>query len=82
MLTSDYIDENKLTSALKYKILLILITGILVFQPWPKGLNQVMGVAFISIILLIISFTSMKEKSVFPIVVFPVLHVLDLIFSL
>ena len=82
MLTSDYIDENKLTSALKYKILLILITGILVFQPWSNGFSMITDVVFISITLLLISFTSMKEKSVFPIVVFPVLHVLDLIFSL
>lgn len=83
MLTSDYIDENKSRSALKYKIMImILITGVLIFQPWNSGFGQVTDLVLISIPILLIRFTSMKEKPFFPIVVFPVLHVFDLLFSL
>jgi hypothetical protein len=82
MLTSDYIDENKLTSAFRYKILLILITGIMIFQPWNKGFNMITDVVFISLTILLISFTSMDEQPIFPVVVFPVLHIFDLIISL
>ena len=82
MLTSDYIDGNKSTNTLKYKILLILITGILIFQPWTKGLGQITDVVFISITVLLIAFTSMDEQANFPVIVFPVLHIFDLIISL
>jgi hypothetical protein len=82
MLTSDYIDENKSSSTLKYKILLILITGILIFQPWNIGFNMITDVVFISLTILLIAFTSMDEQPIFPVVVFPVLHIFDLIISL
>ena len=82
MLTSDYIDGKKSTNTLKYKILLILITGILIFQPWTKGLDQITDVVFISITVLLIAFTSMDEQPIFPVIVFPVLHIFDLIMSL
>ncbi len=82
MLTSDFIDENKSKGALKYKILLILITGILIFQPWVGGSNRLFDLVFMAIPILLISFTSMEEVPFFPIVVFPVLHIFDLIFSL
>ncbi len=82
MLTSDFIDQNKSTQPLKYKTLLILLTGILIFQPWILGFNMLIDLVLISITILLVSFTSMKEESVFPVVVFPVLHLFDLINSL
>lgn len=82
MLTSDFIDENKSTRALKYKILLILLTGILIFQPWDGGSSRLFDLVFMAIPILLISFTSMEEEPFFPIVVFPILYIFDLIFSL
>jgi len=82
MLTSDFIAENKSRSSLKYKILLILITGILIFHPWAGGSYRVFDPVFMAIPILLISFTSMDEEPFFPIVVFPILHIIDLIFSL
>ena len=82
MLTSDYIDGNKSTNTLKYKILLILVTGILIFQPWTKGFGQITDVVFISMTVLLIAFTSMDEQPIFPVIVFPMFHIFDLIISL
>lgn len=81
MLTSDYIDENKSTGTLNYKILLILITGILIFQPWNGNSSILTAFIFISIPIILIAFLSMDKKPFFPIVVFPVLHFLELIIS-
>jgi len=81
MLTSDFFDENKSNTALKYKILMILLTGILIFHPWNKGSGQIIALIFISITTFLIAFTSMKEKPIFPLVIFPILHILDLIVS-
>lgn len=83
MLTSDFIDEN---SSIRYgkiiKVLLIVITGILVFQPWVKSFNLMFDLVFIAIPALLIAFTSMQDEPIYPIVIFPVLHCFDLLFSL
>ncbi len=81
MLTSDFIDENKQNNALKIKILLILITGVLIFQPWAKGFGLITDLALIPIPVLLIAFTSMKREPIFPVVIFPLLHLVDLINS-
>jgi hypothetical protein len=82
MLTSDFIDENKLKSALKIKILLILFTGVLIFQPWIKGFSLIIDLVLITVPIFLIAFTSMKEEPIFPVVIFPLLHLFDLINSL
>jgi len=81
MLTSDFIDENKQNSALKTKTLLIFITGILIFQPWTKDFNLITDLVLITIPLILMAFTSMKEEPIFPVVIFPLLHLFDLINS-
>ncbi len=83
LLTSDFIDENRSqSSTLKFKILLILITGMLIFHPWSTSFSMVISLVIISIPLLLITFTSLKERRFFPIIVFPMLHIFDLMFSL
>lgn len=82
MLTSDFIDENKPKGSLKIKILLIFITGILIFQPWIKGFSLITDLVLITIPIFLIAFTSMKEEPIFPVVIFPLLHLFDLTNSL
>jgi hypothetical protein len=82
MLTSDYIGENKVNSALKIKILLILITGILIFQPWIKSFSLIINLFLITIPIFLIAFTSLEEEPIFPVVMFPFLHLIDLTNSL
>lgn len=83
MLASDFIAENNSKSrALMFKILLILITGVLIFQPGFNGFSMITDLVYISIPVLLSAFTSIDEEPLFPIVVFPVLHIFDLLLSL
>lgn len=80
MLTSDLIDEKKLKTV--HRILLILITGILIFQPWVNGFILFPGFVLIAIPLFFSAFTSMKNEPIFTVIIFPVLHLFDLIISI
>ncbi len=78
MLTSDYIDENKSTNT-KYKILLILITGLLIFQPWVENKKMIQGIILVLLPIIPFTFLKIKRIALFPIIAFPLFHLIDLI---
>ena len=83
MLTSDFIDENPFGSYRHMiRILMILITGIFIFQPWESSSNLLFDLGFIIIPILLIASRSMEVNPKFPVIVFPILHLSDLLFSL
>ena len=79
MLTSDYIDAHKTSSALKYKILLILLTGILIFQPWTENQKLIQGLIFVLLPIIPFAFLKIKRIDLLPIIAFPLFHLIDII---
>ncbi|GEM_PF-3586004 len=83
ILSSNFIKAYRIiNSTLKYKILLVLITGVLVFHPWLKTYNLLFEMIFIFIPVFLITFSSMKEEPLFPVLAFPLLHIIDVLFVL
>jgi hypothetical protein len=82
MLTADYTDGNTSSGSLKYTILLALITGILIFQPWNIGLSLIVDLIILTIPIFLLIFIPVEKKGLLPILIFPLLHLLNVIISL
>lgn len=82
MLTADYTDGNKSPGSLKYTMLLALITGTFLFQPWASAFPLIIDLTIIIIPTILLIFIPLEKRSLFPIVIFPALHLLDVIISL
>jgi len=81
MLTVDYTDANKSSGSLKYTMLLTLITGILLFQPWVSTDPLIIDLTLIAIPIILFTFIPLEKRSLFPILIFPVLHLLSVIIT-
>jgi hypothetical protein len=82
MLSRGYMKANEYTTGtLKYKVLLLLVTGIFVFHPWFNSYsNFIIDLILISLPVFLVLFSKMKEEPFFPVVTFPSLHLLHLMF--
>ena len=78
--TSDFIDENPvIMKQFSLKLLLLILTGIFIFQPEFSGGGLISDIVYLIIPLLLIVFPPIKGYAFYPIIVFPILHIIDLI---
>lgn len=64
------------------KLALLIVSGLLVFQPWLGTDNYLIDLLLILIPMSVILFKKIKTVPYFPIIIYPILHVIDILYKL